>query len=222
MNCIYLDIETAPLDRKKLDLIMPHFVATRAKKPEKVEEEIKEKQDRFIDNAALNWWTCRILAIGLRYQVGGEMVNEILADDDEAANLNTFFSKWEPRGTWGFGQGDKIVGFNVQGFDLVMLINRARVHGVKVPYDFHDLRYAGYQRWIIDIQTQLECGLWTRDHCSLNSAAIAFGCGSKHRMNSAFFSELWEKDRQTALAHLKNDLIITEAVHKRIEMCKGD
>ena len=52
-------------------------------------------------------------------------------------------------------------------------------------------------------------------HGSLDAIAKHLGVGAKTG-NGKDFAALWEKDRQTAIAYLENDLSITAAIANRM------
>lgn len=227
MGFIYVDIETGPLPDEILQYIKPNFRATRAKKPDKVAEEIAEKEAEWFEKAALSALTGKVLMIGVRLSNNkGQMTTKILASGDEKADLEIWWSLWkgaERMSQSGFPlplsarMGDKIVGLNVTKFDLLFLRQRAMIHGVSVPWQFGNLdQMEKREGSIIDVGWEWNGKIWGAKPVSLRSLALAFGLEPKDEYNSEHFHKLWEKDRQAAMAHCEKDLELTEAIYNRM------
>ena len=174
MKNIFFDIETGPLPEAELLAMLPPFdpgeVKTgNIKDPAKIAEKLAEaaanhKRD-FIERAALDPLTGRVVAIGVQIETpafdresgqvnralaGSEFA--IIADDDEAAMLREF---------WRLVRGDEsrlntLIGFNSNQFDLPFLFRRSWKHGVKIPFGLRRGRYWGEQ--VIDIRDNWQLG----------------------------------------------------------------
>ena len=126
MKHIVFDIETIPQDEAKLLALAPEFAApANLKDPEKIAAAIARKRADYLADAALNWKTAEIVLIG--------------AGDDTQIQSFTAGTEKELVGDFltligdALADGVAVGGHNVKGFDLPMLVNRARVHGLRIP-----------------------------------------------------------------------------------------
>ena len=126
MKHIVFDIETIPQDEAKLLALAPEFTApANLKDPEKIAAAIAKKRADYLADAALNWKTAEVVLIG--------------AGDDTGIQSFTAGTEKELVGNFltllgdALADGVAVGGHNVKGFDLPMLVNRARVHGLKIP-----------------------------------------------------------------------------------------
>ena len=151
MHTICFDIETGPLPEAELASMVPAFDPAEVKTgnlkdPDKVAAKIAEAEANhrreFIERAALDPLTGRVLAIGLLNWDTGEF--RVIAHEDEAAMLREF---WETcRGE--MGRLNEMIGFNSRAFDLPFLIRRSFKHRVPVPFGIRRGRYWGTRWWI--------------------------------------------------------------------------
>ena len=215
MNTIFFDIETAPLPEAELAALVPPFDPAEVKTgnlkdPDKIaaklaEAEANHKRD-FIERAALDPLTGRVLAIGL-YEFdssgrGGAF--RILGREDEAGLLSEF---WDAlRGE--MGRVNSAVGFNIFSFDLPFLIRRSWKHRIRVPFGIRRGRYWGDQ--LVDLRELWQLGD-RQAKGSLDSIAKHLGVGGKNGDGKAF-AELWQTNRPQAEAYLRNDLELTAKV----------
>src|SRR6185503_14813798 len=98
MKTIFFDIETGPLPESELAALLPPFDPAEVKTgnikdPEKIaakiaEAEANHKRD-FMEKAALDPMSGRVVAIGLLYQDSGEFA--VIAHDDEKQILYDFW-----------------------------------------------------------------------------------------------------------------------------------
>ena len=126
MKHIVFDIETIAQDEAKLLALAPEFTAPgNLKDPEKIAAAIAKKRADYIADAALNWKTAEVVLIG----AGDGSRIESFAAVSEKELVGHFLT------LLGEALADGVVvgGHNVKGFDLPMLVNRARVHGLPVP-----------------------------------------------------------------------------------------
>lgn len=205
---LYFDIETSALSDSELAAIMPPFDPAEVKcgnlGPEKAaikiaEAEAKHQRD-FIENAALDPLTGRVLCIGLLQ--GGKF--SILEDADEAQLLSEFWLRVVT-------PGRRMIGFNIFLFDLPFVLKRSWKHGLK-PQGIRKGRY-----WSDDFVDLRE--LWQmgdrQAHGSLDSIAKHFGVGQKNG-NGKDFAKLWATDRPKAVEYLRNEMNITAAIAERM------
>jgi DNA polymerase elongation subunit (family B) len=216
MKDLIFDIETGPLDEAELKAIMPPFDPTAVKcgnikDPEKIaaklaEAELAHKRD-FIDRAALDPLTGRVLAIGLMTQ---DAQFSVIADEDEATMLQEF---------WHVCRGDgvrlnNIIGFNSRGFDLPFLIRRSFKHRVEVPFGVRRGRY--WSEEMIDLREEWQLGD-RQARGSLDMIARFLGIGKKNGHGEEF-SRLWRENRPKAIEYLRTDLELTLGVAKALRV----
>jgi hypothetical protein len=222
MQTIVFDLETGPLAESELSALLPPFDPAEVKTgnlkdPAKIAEKIAEAEANhrrdFIERAALDPLTGRVVAIGVmtfdaRGEAGPAFGNGgkfyIIGHDDEA---RTLFEFWElTRG--GQGRMTPLVGFNIFGFDLPFLIRRSWKHRVPVPFGLRRGRYWSDQ--LIDLRDTWQLGD-RQARGSLDSIAKHLGVGAKNGDGKAF-AELWKSDRKQAEAYLRNDIELTAKV----------
>ncbi len=213
MNTILFDIETSPLPESELAALVPPFDPAEVrtgnlKDPDKIaaklaEAEANHRRD-FIDRAALDPLTGRVLAIGLLQNAeGGRQKAEfrIIGHDDEAAVLREF---WDvTRGE--MGRINQMVGFNTHLFDLPFLIRRSWKHRVPVPLGIRRGRY--WSDEMIDLREAWQLGD-RQARGSLDAIAKHLGIGAKNG-SGAEFAKLWQSDRAKAVEYLRNDIELT-------------
>lgn len=211
MQTIYFDIETGSLPESELAALLPPFDPAEVKTgnikdPDKIAARLAEAEANhrreFIDRAALDPLTGRVVAIGLLYPDSGEFV--VIGHDDEAATLKEF---------WQVCQGDmgrinEMIGFNSNQFDLPFLIRRSWKHRVPVPHGIRRGRYWSEQ--MIDLRDLWQLGD-RQARGSLDAVAKHLGVGTKNG-DGKDFAKLWHSDREKAIEYLRNDLQLTARV----------
>ena len=139
------------------------------KDPAKIAEKLAEAEANhrrdFIERAALDPLTGRVVAIGVQIETPafdretGE-VNRALAGsefaiivgDDEAAILREFWALVRAEA----GRLNTLIGFNSNQFDLPFLFRRSWKHGVQIPFGLRRGRYWGDQ--VVDIRDNWQLG----------------------------------------------------------------
>lgn len=211
MQTIIYDIETGALPESELTALLPPFDPAEVKTgnlkdPDKIAAKIAEAEANhrrdFLEKAALDPLTGRVVAIGLLYPDSGEFV--VIGHDDEAATLREFWLTTKGE----MGRINEMVGFNSNGFDLPFLIRRSWRHRVPVPFGIRRGRY--WSDEMVDLRDAWQLGD-RQARGSLDSIAKHLGVGAKNG-NGADFAALWQSDRAKALAYLKNDLELTARV----------
>jgi hypothetical protein len=201
MNHIVFDIETIPQDAAKLLALAPEFTAPgNLKDPEKIAAAIAKKKADYTADAALNWKTAEVVLIG--------------AGDDTGIRPYTGATEKELVGDFlmllGGALADGVVagGHNVKGFDLPMLVNRARVHGLRVPSSVMSFQ-RGRPTWYEGIFDTLEMLSFGRafDGNGVEDVARVFGLPPKLG-HGGDFPMLWRADREAALAYNRRDVEI--------------
>jgi hypothetical protein len=222
MNTIAFDIETGPLPENELLAMLPAFDPAEVKTgnlkdPAKIAEKIAEAEANhrrdFVERAALDPLTGRVVAIGVMgfdargdtrptFGKGGKFF--IIGHDDEARTLREF---WElTRGE--MGRMNPMIGFNIFGFDLPFLFRRSWKHRIAIPFGLRRGRYWGDQ--LVDLRDCWQLGD-RQARGSLDSIAKHLGVGAKNGDGKAF-AELWRSDRKQAEAYLCNDIELTGKV----------
>lgn len=208
-NSIIFDIETSALSAEELQLFMPiEWALGNIKDPQKVAAAIEAKQKAWLDDAALSALTGRVLAIGLYISDTFVLVSEPAT---EAQMLHEF---WDA--VRGNGELHRLAGFNILSFDLPFLMRRSWKLGVEVP---PAVRSCVRGRWywsenIIDLREVWQCGDRQAEG-SLDTIAKHLGIGAKTGKGSEF-SALWHSDREKAIAYLKNDVMLTAGIAKKL------
>lgn len=204
------DIETGPADIETLNALFdPASVKCgNLKDPAKIAEKVAAARESFVERAALDPITGRVLAIGTQSDGGYAMV--ILGDDYEFSILSAFWSLVEES----LANRHPIIGWNIHDFDLPFLINRSRILNVAVPSGLRHGRY--WNDLIIDLMK-----VWTLDrygeYAKLNDVGRALGLGGKlNGVDPAQFHILWRDDRPKAIEYLTRDVELTAAIAERL------
>ena len=211
MQTIFFDIETGALPESEIAAMMPPFDPAEVKTgnlkdPDKIaaklaEAEANHRRD-FIERAALDPLTGRVVAIGMLYLAGGRF--DVIGHDDEAQTLREF---WQAcRGE--MGRVHQMVGFNIYQFDLPFLFRRSWRHRVEVPFGIRRGRYWADE--MVDLRDNWQLGD-RQSRGSLDSISKHLGLGAKNGEGKAF-AELWRTDREQAVAYLRNDVELTARV----------
>ena len=201
MKHIVFDIETIPQDEAKLLALAPEFAApANLKDPAKIEAAIAKKRSDYLADAALNWKTAEIVLIG--------------AGDDAGIQSFTAGTEKELVGNFltllgdALADGVAVGGHNVKGFDLPMLVNRARVHGLKIPATLLSF-WKGRPQWAENIFDTLEILSFGKsfEGNGVEDVARVFGLPPKLGQGGDF-PLLWRADRDGAIAYNRRDVEI--------------
>ena len=201
MKHIVFDIETIPQDEARLLALAPEFTApANLKDPEKIAAAIARKRADYLADAALNWKTAEIVLIG--------------AGDDTQIQSFTAATEKELVGDFLTLLGDVLAdgvavgGHNVKGFDLPMLVNRARVHGLRIPATVLCF-WKGRPTWHESVFDTLELLSFGRsfDGNGVDDVARVFGLPPKLGRGGDF-PLLWRADREAAVAYNRRDVEI--------------
>ena len=229
LTTLVVDCETSALPEPELLAMLPPFDPKEVKcgnlGPEKAAAKIAEAEaghkQNFIDRAALDPLTGRIIAIGvLLFDPRGALGPDwsaprktvILGAEDEAAMLREF---WGMVASDDHGRLNPIVGFNICNFDLPFLFRRSWKHGITPPAGLRRGRYWGDS--VVDLRDVWQLGD-RQARGSLDAIARHLGVGAKTG-NGAEFADLWKRDQDAAIGYLKNDLKLTAAVAGRLGVC---
>ena len=218
MQTIIFDIETGPLPEPELAALIPPFDPAEVKTgnlkdPDKIAAKIAEAESNhrrdFLDKAALDPLTGRVLAIGLLYLDSHEVV--ILDHDDEAQLLRDFWAATLMQ----HGHAPQMVGFNIHLFDLPFLVRRSWKHRIQVPPGIRCGRY--WSEHMVDLRDYWQLGD-RQARGSLDAIAKHLGVGAKNG-NGADFAKLWHTDRPKAIEYLRNDLTLTAKIAEILHPC---
>ena len=201
MKHIVFDIETVPQDPAKLLALAPEFTAAaNLKDPDKIAASIAKKRADFLADAALNWKTAEVVLIG----AGDDTEIRSFTADSEKQLLGDFLDLVSAA----LGDGVVVGGHNVKGFDLPMLVNRARVHGLKIPRNVLSV-WRGRQQWHDNIFDTLEILSFGKsfDGNGVDDVARVFGLPPKLG-HGGDFPLLWRADRDGAIAYNRRDVEI--------------
>lgn len=201
MKHIVFDIETIPQDEARLLALAPEFNApANLKDPEKIAAAIARKRADYLADAALNWKTAEVVLIGAGDDTGIESLTAG-TEKELVGNFLTLLGE-------ALGDGVAVGGHNVKGFDLPLLVNRARVHGLRVPGTVLSF-WKGRPQWGENIFDTLEVLAFGRQYegNGVDDVARVFGLPPKLG-HGGDFPVLWRTDRAGALAYNRRDVEI--------------
>lgn len=208
---LLFDIETGPLPMEQLERVCPEFKApANYRDEEKIRANIAEQAVKWLDEAALRAETCQVLAIGFVFEQG-----MALADNSGGTEAGMLAGAWSTI-SQNLHVGNEIVGFNIFGFDLPILIRRSHILGVHVPPIIRT-RWKGRTYWhenMRDLMEEWTCGN-REQRISLDTMAKALGVGAKNGSGKDF-AALWASDRTKAIEYLRNDLELLRLCAERM------
>jgi len=170
----------------------------------KIEEEEKGYAAKFAEKAALDACRGQLLAVGYL------STKELIDGRSEPEMLIKFWDVFNSAA----GDGRKLIGFNIFGFDLPFLVRRSWVHKVHVPAIIERDRY--WHECFIDLAEKYKLGCHG-EFKSLGEICVAMGLGEKlDGISGADFHKLWSDDREKAKEYLGRDLLLTKNLAERI------
>ena len=227
---VVFDIETGPLseeDLRKL-YIEPTWEEFSVSCDQRWKEDTKKAKfeeakvggwAKFVDKAALDWATGRVVAIG--YKEGSESVVILGTGAEppfratEAEMLNEFWCSCQD---W-IDEKQPIIGHNIFFFDLPFLTMRSVVNGVEVPPDVVTMggRFPAWHRLFIDTMQVVGFGKsGSQAFTKLDKLGKFFGLGGKTEgVSGGDFHKLWfgsPEDHARAIEYLTRDVELTAAV----------
>lgn len=206
-NILVFDIETAPLPAEELERVKPKFTPkANLKKEETIKKDLEEQEQKWIESAALNAITGKVLAIG--YQINNQPTCIIDGKGDEAEILKTFWELVRQQRECIF------VGFNIGEFDIPFLIRRSHKHDI-TPVFYYVKRVRGYLPRVFDARDDWALGEWK---ASGTLGQISAMMGGKSKLDGAgkLFYRLWQEDRKAAVAYIERDIEMTAFVAERL------
>ncbi len=228
MKTIIFDIETGPLPPEHLAKMIPPFdpgeVKTgNLKDPAKIAEKLKEAEANhvsdFIERAALDATTGRVLAIGCLVFHGMQPCRTLNRASGEVLILGLNCEAFLVEEFWklitnSYTGLNLCIGFNSLAFDLPFLIRRSWALGVQVPTILRNRRF--WHDNLIDIRDWWKLGDYQAKG-SLDTISKHLGYAGKNG-DGKNFHKLWESDRLMAEAYLRNDLFMTLSVASRLNV----
>ena len=201
---VCFDAETIPQDEARLLAIAPEFEGRAGTKdPEKIAAQIEEKKRAYLADSALHWTTCEVALICL----GNDSSNiSAISEGTEADKLEQFLNI----ASYNLQNGMKLIGHNILGFDLPIIINRARINGLAIPESIGQMNNG---RWywnenIVDTLQVITFG--NKQDIAGNSVdAIAKACGFPSKLgDGANFFQLWRQNKPAAIHYCQRDVQI--------------
>jgi hypothetical protein len=236
MSAIICDLETISQDPAVILANLPPWDADEArsrvpksyKKPDAIEGWIEEDKANYgkdaIEKAALNPETATIAVFGT--WKGGHVEQLVLNEDGgfpandmpwvqhlfktEAELIEHAFMRLRD------GTGvENVLGWNLHGFDLMMLVRRAWILGVPVPSTiFNPLSRYHFPDRFVDMMNVFKAGNFKSPHTSLNNALRSVGLPEKG--DGKEFGKLWQEDRAKALAYSRDELVLQSQLYRRM------
>lgn len=205
---LYLDLETE--GREDAESFAPEFRAdARIKDPDKVKADLDGKRKDWLAAAALRGMTGRILVAGVA--TDDEPVRII--EGEEKAIISEVLELLRKV----LAKGGRVFGFNILGFDMPFLVQRAYAHGLTVPKTLYQV-WRGRWQWhdnVIDLQPVVLAGQQDIKGYSLGNIAKWLGIGEKTG-NGADFAKLYREDKASALAYATKDVELTRYLAERV------
>jgi hypothetical protein len=207
MQHIVFDIETVPQDEARLLALAPEFTApANLKDPDKIAAAIAKKRADYLADAALNWKTAEVVLVGMS---DGRDFSPFTGDESVVIDRAlSFFAEV-------LVDGVPVGGHNVKGFDLPMLVNRARVLGVRVPANILQF-WKGRPQWHEKIFDTLEILSFGKsfEGNGVEDVARVFGLPPKLG-HGGDFPLLWRTDCDAAIAYNQRDVEIEIEIARR-------
>ena len=177
-----------------------------------------EHWSNYVENAALSPITGKVLVIGYHSTEKGITIVDDGQNDHggnpEANILVAFWKKYERCRV----DGRKMVGHNINGFDIPFLVRRSWMLDIPVPATVFDKGKWIDNTTLVDTMALWGCG--NRENIKLDLLARAFGVGAKTEgINGGDFWKLFqggEVERAKAIEYAANDVVITAKVAQRM------
>lgn len=165
----------------------------------------KEKaRERVLEKACLKGHLSRIYAWGA---MDAEFVREIRQVPDPSRDQEKVLVKElvELIAEHLTSSGRKVVGWNTEGFDIPVILQRAMILGVFIPFDVRMPLY--YNDWSVDLMRQ-----WTWSNSSgikLNDVAKALGVDGKVPLDGKLPWEMCVESPKRSREYLEQDIEMT-------------
>lgn len=198
---IVLDVETVACP-DAASLLDPVRAPSNYKDPAKIAAYQTEKLAERVETAGLEADLCEVVAVG--FLVEDAPVRTATREEVDEADLLEL--------VWQHIRQRRIVGFNVLGFDLPVLIRRSQLLGITVPH----VNLDRYRTPHVDLMERLTFNgkLTTR---SLAFYCRRFGISCDDTVNGSDIARLVaEGDWSAVEGHVRADVIKTAALAKRL------
>jgi hypothetical protein len=204
---LVFDIETIPSPDAAQFLTEPIEAPSNWKDPLKIEQYIRDKRQKQIDEAGLDLDLCEVAAIGWEGP-----------DNTGAVYLRSLCSEAHMlRDFWKAAWGQTLIGFNILHFDLLVLLRRSLYLGITPPPIAVDkYRHEG----VIDLADTLSYG--RRDLLrSLDFYCKRFGIQHDDTVSGADIARLVAAgDWKAVSAHCYDDVQATRALAERLKVIR--
>jgi 3'-5' exonuclease len=201
-NRIVIDVETCG-SAAAAQLLDPVKAPSNYKDPVKIDAYIKDEFEKRVANAALEADLCEVVAVGWMH--AGDVCG-IVTTRAHVAEADLLRELWHHVGD------SPIVGFNVLGFDLPVLIRRSQLLGVTYPR----LNLDRYRTPHVDLLETLSFnGKLT--YRSLAFYARLFGISSADMHKGSDIAQLVAAEDWGAVAnHCRSDVELTAALARKL------
>jgi DNA polymerase elongation subunit (family B) len=205
INKLFFDIETGRAD--DYELFMPEFKEPKDGRSKSIEQQRADWESKL----ALSPLTGQVICYG--YSQNDNDIHVGYIEEDEVSEKEILSLICEVYLT----EADLIIGHNIKDFDLWFIYNRCRKHGITFPNKLYS-SYRGRFTWnehIIDTAELWGCGKY-KEYISLDNLAKYFGLDGKDNNISKNFEQVWIEDRDKAIEHTKNDVLLAKQIYEKL------
>jgi len=215
MTNIYLDIETIPGQQSWLaDEIRASLSApSNYKDPDKIQAYIDEAFEAALDKTVFDGAYAHIVCISVAIDDAEPISFYSETPQTEKEMLAEFMSFInQPMHKSGFTDNKRIIGHNVQGFDIPMLRKRCTILGVPVS-SFIPLESKPWDGNPYDTMMKWD----SRNFCSLDKLLKAFGLGEKGDTNGSMVYQMWKNGKHEEIKkYCEEDVIKVRKLYKKM------
>jgi len=214
---IYIDIETKPLPREEIIKHAPAFSApSNWKDEDKIAAKIREKEDEFIERAALNPACSTVQAIGI-YNVNNGKYHA-LVDDQLGGEKGLLAAAWEHISSHD-AYTESVLGWNILGFDLPFMIKRSWKNAITIPSTTIET-YKGRSYLNPAFKDMMKYWMVGTDErfSKLNSVLKFFEIEEKVDLGDELFYQTYARDPELALKYLERDIMGMVEINQRIKL----
>lgn len=210
-SALYFDIETEGREDALAMIPEEEFAAPATyKDPEKIAAKVAENKRRALDNAALSALTGRVLIIG--YAVDDGPVQYLEGDEKEIIEKFLAIAKQT------LNNGNRMFGFNILGFDMPFIGQRAAILNVPVPLALYSF-WKGRFQWsenFVDLMELFKFGHREFKGYSLKNISRLMNLSVQKNGEGSAFSGLYKESRDKALDYLAHDVGTVRELAKRL------
>jgi len=210
-SSLFFDIETEGREDALDGVDESEFAApANWKDPDKIAAKVSENKQAALRNAALSAMTGRILVIATALNDSPVEVHE----GEERVVIERFMRIAQDC----IHNGNRAFGFNILGFDLPFIAQRATVHGIQIPVGLYSM-WRGRFNWhenFVDVQLAFLFGQREVKGYSLKKISALLNLPVQKTVDGSAFSGLYREDRDKALEYVRRDVDCTRALAKRL------